>query len=129
MISIKLLREVLKDYSICTGGYLQEEPNLIFYGGTCDTTDCINIYELAGLCKKWAKKLNFIYMHKGKKLSETSSGIEVRVTVKQLYNNWYGVDLITLDERFLKISCLNHKTFSTENEAVFQACEWILEHK
>lgn len=128
IISNELLSEVLGVDVIDTKAIRKVLEYYIDVGGITDIRS-INIYELAHKCKEWAKKIKFIYMNKGKPLSETSAGLEIRVSVKQLYNDWYGVDIVTLDSRFRTISTLNHKTFHTEHEAIFKACQWILENK
>ena len=86
----------------------------------------INIYELSHKCKEWAKKNLFAYMNIGT-ISETRANLDLRV--KYNFGIWRGYSciVVTLDERH---SCLyTAKYYETENEAIFDACQWILDNK
>ena len=75
-------------------------PNKVYYDGELGT-DVINIYELAHKCKEWAfDKMFFL-----------SSGFDT-------------------DGAFC-LDRMNNKSFiaETEPEAIFKACQWVLEKK
>ena len=126
-ISKELLSEVL-GRQVALDGNIQIANTVVHYSDTTHMSS-INIYELVHRCKKWARTLKFIYMNIGNPLSETRSGLDIRISIKQLYGKPFGVEIVTLDERFSILSYLKHETFDTEQDAVVKACEWILKNK
>lgn len=74
--------------------------------------DTINIYELAHKCKEWAYNNGFVL---------TSSYI-----TSELKNLKCPCGIMPKDERFETVHITNA---STEQEAIFQACQWILDRQ
>jgi hypothetical protein len=107
MISKELLSEVLNDGKYIPN-FWEEEKEIIVLGNNqyyCEEQK-INIYELAHKCKEWASSYGFSCMSRPR----FSSG-----WLCELMSD-YGVE----DEQF---------EAKTEPEAIFQACQWILENK
>lgn len=113
-ISKELLREVLgyKVYNYAlkseniklnkiTTSSLGSEPQTIGYEKD------INIYELAHKCKEWALKRGYII----KSFSSADKG--------------YGIIEILIG----KDEVIDLKMADTETEAIFKACQWILDNK
>jgi hypothetical protein len=119
-ISKELLREVLKIPTVSAVGTIDYWNCLIFYSTPCINIrdeHSINIYELAHKCKEWAFKneyeLNSGYLTHGILYpSKPSHQIRCDVSYKladtlQTYRVWEN----------------------TEPEAIFKACQWILDNK
>ena len=107
MISKELLSEVLNNKKILLSkNDLLIEDNVLLFDNKCNYLVNINIYELAHKCKEWIlinKYKIFIY-------SDDNS-------------EWYcQVQLVDADEQPKEWSVAE-----TEPEAIFKACEWILE--
>lgn len=112
MISKELLSAVLKNelpwnssgFNIC-----RVEQNKVVYGIEFSFRREINIYELSHKCKEWAKIL----------------GIEI--------DSHYGCARwgASAERHISSYSVFYEQVFiaSTEPEAIFKACEWILEQK
>lgn len=120
MISKELLSEVL-DYPVLTKGYIKDnENNNVYWGmiGCRAPDDCeeyeehINIHELAHKCKEWAHKKGFIIL----------SGYHEN-NIGSFYVNCYGWTSDKIDKEFIL------QVESTEPEAIFKVCEWILNQK
>jgi len=101
------------------------QNNVTFAYADEDMWSDINIYELAHKCKEWAKSNLFVYMNKGKPLSETRAALDFRT--KFNFGIWRGYSccVVTIDERYFTIHTT--KCFDTETEAIFKACQWVLE--
>jgi len=104
MISKELLSEVLKGerYHFKIYGINNQHFKIIIYGRDFQEEE-LNIHELAHKCKEWA----FI---KGYKLASYKSK-----------NNYICKDPFNGNEPY--------EGDDTEPEAIFKACEWIMDHK
>ncbi len=101
MISKALLQKVLdKDIN-----QLKITRNIVYYGTGLHKTRGINIYELANKCKEWAVKSKGFILSK---LIMFDTYTQWQVVVKQE----------NFEEQF---------TADTEPEAIFKACEYIME--
>ena len=110
MINAKLLSEVLE---VVVDTNIQYIDNVIMYGEMISDTQCeisqINIYELVHKCKKWIKLNEYIF-------SLYHYKDTVAISLRSIYNK-------------------NHKytspamSIQTEPEAIFKACEWILNNQ
>ena len=110
MISKELLDEVLKEKVLFIGSINKSILNYEVYSDfTCDKVAYgeINIYELAHKCKEWAFNKGGIDITSGKRLG--LDGWECLV--------FFGV-----------IPCDCYEA-DTEPEAIFKACQWILENR
>ena len=122
MISKELLSEVLEDeYNDRLVDWFQIEDNYLRTYYDCGRYDYegrptglgieINIYELAQKCKEWAYKQGYVIL----------SG-----------HSAYGIGAFFcsckgwLSENYDKRIEINH---NTEPEAIFQACQWILDNR
>lgn len=108
MISKELLSEVL-GYKI-SKAYIEDTQsvkylNVFLDGDDTGIYDSINIHELAHKCKEWAYKQGFL-------LNSDSLGY--------CLHGCYEEDIIKVDQEWKS---------DTEPEAIFKACEWILENK
>lgn len=111
MISKELLSEVLGcDSSEC---YFEDTYNLINYKYQYDVTwseeiqydnSSINIHELAHKCKEWLKN----------NVSNSFSGFD------NGHRFFCHIENYNIQDRFYE---------DTEPEAIFKACQWILENK
>lgn len=120
MISEELLSEVLA-YGVMLKPH-KEENNEIWFEyeekteySTVWSNENINVYELAHKCKKWAYDLNYIL----------SSNIHKDFKFTELHNTKAhcivdGINMLTYREFF---------EAETEPEAIFKACQWVLENK
>lgn len=122
MISEELLSEVL-GIEVNDFGFSLYDKSLMFINQTYYTdenntkhrTGCkksISIYELAHKCKEWAFKQEYRissqYVEKG-----------------EFTSSWSKVhNLVSADNDFIHRFHAN-----TESEAIFKACQWILEYK
>jgi hypothetical protein len=109
IISSRLLGNVLG--CECTKSYFEDNHNLVHYFYEYDVTwselrqhqkDTINIYELAHKCKEWALKHD----------CELLSCVKSTRSICDIYSN-------LLDCKFTHYA-------DSEPEAIFKACEWIL---
>ena len=129
MISKELLSEVLgvKVLSLYTHasaehiGYCFDES----CGNDISRQMEINIYELAHKCKEWAYNLNMPLMsgyYNDKKYSDKDD--------KNEYKIYCIVKMYEYSSR-IWIGTIWHEIFNadTEPEAIFEACQWILENK
>ena len=85
----------------------------------------INIYELANKCKEWAFEFRFDNKPTNNRYYRQRSGYEDKFNVEKQKREKLGYMTLTF-------GCLGHtKTFyaDTEPEAIFKACQWILENK
>lgn len=120
MISKELYKEVQKDYidfkNITQDEYIiifNKEQETVEYVNkhTWYEADSISIYKLAQKCKEWAYKQGYVIL----------SG-----------HSAYGIGAFFcsckgwLSENYDKRIEINH---NTEPEAIFKACQWILENK
>lgn len=116
MISRELLNEVLNDE---VGDYFYYKDNLIWFEKDGKEYN-INIYEFAHKCKEWALDNRWIIstmpMLTEKKWRNTS----VRLS------HFYSAS----KDRYLDGIYHNGRIEAdTETEAIFKACEWIMENK
>lgn len=114
MISKELLSEVL-GYRVLSNILIQEEIiiKLNFeYFQTKYENDEINIYELAHKCKEWA-------LSKGYELRTSTIGIV------DVYDHIY----IDKEDGLTGVFINCRKEADTEPEAIFKACEYIMENK
>ena len=110
MISKELLTVIRKDEHkvLNTDFNYIEEDNKIGYFLDNRHWYFINIYELAYLCKEWASKHHYSVM----------SGREM--------THWGGAYRVAVFRNSDNI-LFSMSTVKTEPEAIFRACEWILE--
>ena len=117
MISKELLSEVLDiKYSFKNIKLREYEPYIQWY---CDEVYkehvySINVYELAHKCKEWALTKHKISLQ-STPIEENENEIYWSVILK-LFNEEYEENL----EHIIK---------DTEPEAIFKACQWVLENK
>ena len=132
MISKKLLCSVLQNNRVSSDGYKQSDDNLIHfncvYGNApddyYDEVECINIYELAHMCKEWAKdqkicgQLPHVYLIDSglEKKSDEPCGRGYKIKCAA----WFAYNIVGDIKYFYA---------ATEPEAVFKACQWILDNK
>lgn len=111
MISKELLSEVLdcNIYEILPESEIIGSPKVIQYRtkNSFIPFDYINIYELANKCKEWA--------HTYKLSVRSFNG----------YGGWFCT-ISSWDDSTFKSKEFNA---TTEPEAIFKACQWILENK
>lgn len=113
-ISKELLEQVL-DYAIIKNSKIDDDINVKVHFKNYQNRyedDKINIYELAHKCKEWAFKEGFVI--------RTYYFDSARFENKKMCN-------ATVGKR--KIGDVYTFCFDTEPEAIFRACEWILEQK
>ena len=103
MISKELLCQVLNK-KIDKIEYIKNKDYRVYYEWKPNGSlfDDINIYELAHRCKAWANKLEF------------------QISTKPDLDEWVSVIYTPYAEELKIIRT------TTEPEAIFQACEWIL---
>ena len=111
MISKELLNEVL-NIEVAYLEYIDRSKNIEFRESQ-GLLKKINIYELAHICKEWASKLGFHL---------TSHTISYEAVLSKGYCQTHHVHHIDRE---------SDKPFRglTEPEAIFEACQWILENK
>lgn len=130
MISKELLSEVLNDEgNVCTGN-IQVTSRVIHYERNGSQMSQINIYELAHKCKEWAHNLgyNITSGYSDMNYDGDSDMPDYRIysTINlrcgyHSYNSKHDVDEWHEDMIFdMNI---------TEPEAIFKACQWILDNK
>ena len=107
MISKELLSEVV---GLCCGVKSIRNSEVVYWFNCIDKVreSSINIYELAYLCKEWASKHHYSVM----------SGWEM--------THWGGAYRVAVFRNSDNI-LFSMSTVKTEPEAIFRACEWILE--
>ena len=134
MISKELYEEVQKDYidfkNITQDEYIiifnKEEETVEYVNKhTWYEADSISIYKLAHKCKEWAFEFRFDNKPTNNRYYGQRSGYEDKFNVEKQKREKLGYMTLTF-------GCLGHtKTFyaDTEPEAIFKACQWILENK
>lgn len=114
MISKELLSEVLGRYVVefKNESWLKSNNTIVYTLKDEESEDFINIYELANKCKEWALSKDY-YLR-------AEQGINY-------YDNlqWTCFLNINMDDGAEYIDYWN----STEPEAIFKACQWILDNK
>lgn len=114
MISKELLSKVLGiDILLDTHeDDFNENSILIYWEFTGKANDCknINIYELANKCKEW---------------------IDVDIKINHYKDNEYRKGSVEVILNYDNTSIFANKSFGaqTEPEAIFLACQWILDNK
>jgi len=109
MISDNLLGKVINESILNThikGNTLWWQGETVDFHGT--TGGQINIYELAHKCKEWAYSKGY-YLHTTMKDSHITHKLTYKVAIEPTEYAEYA------------------KTGNTEPEAVFAACQWILD--
>lgn len=120
IISKELLSEVLgkKVSKIGKAGYINDLDIGFVDGNRYSSYDlCINIYELAHKCKEWALNKGYRLLSGfDEKEYENSPDIEYSCIVNHIY---------------CEGGCRSDNNFNSysEPEAVFKACQWILNNK
>ena len=129
MISKELLSEVMKkevkyvESNLC---YFEEFSSCmqgITFKGTSHR-EYWNIYELAHKCKEWA-------LSQGFSLS-SSKPIVANDEGNQVFNYWWCAYLHEINKESFEAPLMvtfNNFNSETEPEAIFKACQWILENK
>jgi len=121
MISKELLSEVLK----LNITYIERCNNSIVYKiSVYDREEEVNIYELAHKCKEWALIRGYSLLS-GKPIVRGEEGTQV-------FNYWYKCYIWEIDENSIDSPTQNTKietNSETEPEAIFKACQWILNNK
>lgn len=82
------------------------ENNITFKQGS--SISCINIHDLANKCKEWANEEGY------------------SIATRLMTYKWF-IDLYRYESKKPKEK--DFEMFDTEPEAIFKACEWILENK
>jgi hypothetical protein len=117
MISKELLSDVL-GYRV-SKSYIDDTQDVQYVdvfleGDDTGIYDSINIYELAHKCKEWAWSLHpsSLFIGTVKEEIKWCCFVSFGVSIQPIYNE-------------------TRKTFyeSTEPEAIFKACQWIVENK
>lgn len=129
MISKELLREVL-GYEIIDIFFI--EGNIVTFHFRCGSldsfhTESINIHELAHKCKEWANKKRAYII-----LSGICEYRDVSVQPEKRYLTYFcdmGFGIPT--QKWIGHVGNNSKRVyaTTEPEAIFKACQWILDNK
>ena len=132
MISRELLSEVLEDdyKERLVDWYQIEDDNYLRSYYNCGTFDKqgrptglgleINIYELQNKCRIWAYEQGYsfgTYLIDDKWYTVTEDNLFSNITY------WHE------DYSSIKLKLIDNYTSSTEPEAVFKCCQWILENK
>ena len=112
MISKELLKEVLDIEGVVLE--IAVIGNLLRWADTSNYVSArkINIHELAHKCKEWANS-------KGYMIKSTTNGTA----------QYKGFASVSYTEKRLGDTLKNFGLVSTEVEAIFKACEWILKQK
>ena len=125
MVSKELLSEVLEEdifsieegISYIVGGY----DTLLHYrtSSRFDICRTINIYELAHKCKEWASSYGYdLFSHR---FDANASYAYLDLGMK---------NVIPSNNKYIFIgSYIQEFESNTEPEAIFKACQWILENK
>lgn len=108
MISKELLSNVLK---VDLPEYLKLFGNTDITFTNGDSMVSINIHELAHKCKEWAFKYGKFQIYSGR--FSDCCGRNCIATVKWNEGMWRSIDF----------------TEAEEHEAIFKACQWILDNK
>ena len=113
MISKELLSEVLNDKKILLSkNDLLIGDNVLLFDNQCNYLVNINIYELSHKCKEWA-------FDKGYSLESAKRAVLGKDN--KMTNAWICCGFTSTYE------VLPNFTATTEPEAIFKACEWIME--
>ena len=110
-ISKELLSQVLAVDIRKINGYILD-GNLYYYKAFVKCKSKINIYELANKCKEWAYSQGYILFSKIR-LSSSLASCYFDVMGKHDYEDSYHNDFRA----------------ETESEAIFKACQWILDRR
>ena len=113
MISKELLSEVLgKEVTNIQKGCTENELKITAYFGDARQSFHINIYELAHKCKECVISKGYDVL---------SGGLEAGL---------YSCYIDYSDKRYtLQMNPLHYEFADTEPEAIFKACQWILDNK
>jgi hypothetical protein len=110
MISKELLSEVLGiKYDFVQNSY--EGINFLNYGNYSEKGEHINIHELAHKCKEWANEKEYA-LYSGK-----NDDIWIIATEEYFLGRPQG-----------KLEARPEFTSDTEPEAIFKACQWMLDN-
>jgi hypothetical protein len=112
MITKKLLSEVLQMEVLET----EVEDNILIYltpYKNFQNKNEINIYELAHKCKEWAILL----------------GYELHSKIECTKEGMCDIQLFTSEPGFTSRNTVAFRYGDAEPEAIFRACQWILENK
>lgn len=133
MISKELYEEVQKDYidfkNITQDEYItifNKEEETVEYVNKHNwyEADSISIYKLAHKCKEWA-------LSQGFSLS-SSKPIVANDEGNQVFNYWWCAYLHEINKESFEAPLMvtfNNFNSETEPEAIFKACQWILDNK
>lgn len=124
MISKELLSEILDKKAVVDdiSNIELKENTITFIEDYCDEDEgsgfyrshTINIYELAHKCKEWAlSKGHYISL-----IIDEDDKTKCRYVLNLSWNDEYEVDFVIASE-----------PYDTEPEAIFKACEYIMENK
>lgn len=134
MISRKLMIEVLNNDNIKLVIGINEH-NEIKYIMDNNDIEYINVYELAHKCKEWASFLRY-EIHSSTDRDYFTEGTSFGKYVYQVDEHSTGVAIVNLRlflDEYGRPYQRSHFEFmieaDSEPEAVFQACEWILNNK
>lgn len=126
MISKELLSEVLgvSKYLLLSFHFHGKHLHYLIQGNTISDTEntiqnnhkTINIYELAHKCKEWAMQTPYI-------VDQLTINIDRTCLPNKFKTRYWCVWLL----RYSKVS--EEFYADTEPEAVFKACQWLLENK
>lgn len=109
MISKELLSEVLSSLTLLEIIDGKIDNNVYFKVEEIDILQSVNIYELAHKCKEWAINLDRVGVFSVCR-TQLDGYIEIQIDIK-MDKEWK-----TIQEK-------------TEPEAIFKACQWILDNK
>lgn len=122
MISNKLLREVLTiDYNFDMQPIKEWQTNTLEWYRTevyKEHTYSINIYELAHKCKEWAIKKGYTIRTEAYDYMENDS-----------FSGTYWWVIRLRPKVWSENGCPNCGANNSEPEAIFKACEWVLDNK
>jgi hypothetical protein len=128
MISNKLLSAILNKKCVIVD-FIKETNNL-YYQTDCNigtelrNKECwINVYELSERCKQWA----FIKWYSIES-SIDSDGFDEQDNIEWVYYVYLS-DLKNIEHIGNRNKFIKEFKAKTEPEAIFKACEWILENK
>ncbi|MCK5538726.1 MAG: hypothetical protein KAI79_18015 [Bacteroidales bacterium] len=114
MISKKLLSTVL-EIPLDSIGDIHYKDSHVIYG-----VFTINVYQLMHKCKEWALIKDY-QLSSSKPIVQDDEG-------KQVFNYWWIASLFVFDGGYdSPKQVLSSFIGNTEPEAVFKACQWILE--
>ena len=115
MISEELLSQVLNENVVGTVLYVDDNEMLYFSQENGDGGSYINIYELAHKCKEWALRNRYILESLSNRSCIMGEEYEYYATLK-IHKEVSSMLFHNIDA-------------DTEQEAIFEACQWILDNK